>query len=63
MENTTNPTPETSVADDFEALMQQRLNNTATQGTSAQGFTDSRLQEMNKKLPNWNLEPPTNFVE
>ena len=30
---------------------------------SEASFMDERLREMNKKLPDWNLEPPFSFLK
>lgn len=49
---------------DFETMMEQRIRENfstpAQVGTSA---TNERLKEMNKKLPDWNLEPPYSFLK
>lgn len=49
---------------DFEHMMEQRIrdNFTAPQNEKAD-FSDERLNEMNKKLPSWSLEPPYSFLK
>lgn len=49
--------------EDFETMMQKRME--ANFGAPVQTgveITDERLKEMNKKLPEWSLEPPYSFI-
>jgi len=47
---------------DFEQLMQQRMNENF--GTTTEiAVVDDRLKEMNKRLPEWSLEPPYSFLK
>ena len=48
---------------EFEQMMEQRIrDNFANPGASQVDFSDKRLDEMNKKLPSWNLEPPYSYL-
>ena len=49
---------------EFEQLMEQRIRDNFT--VPARGdvqISDERLKEMNKKLPEWSLEPPYSFLK
>ena len=49
---------------EFEKLMEQRIRDNFT--VPARGdvqISDERLKEMNKKLPEWSLEPPYSFLK
>ena len=49
---------------DFEQMMEQRIReNFAAPNTGNVEISDERLQEMNKKLPEWSLEPPYSFLK
>lgn len=48
---------------DFEEMMEQRIRNNFNAGNSATNFSDERLANMNKKLPDWDLVPPSNFLK
>lgn len=57
-----NITPEVQ-DEDFETMMQRRLEaNFGAPQQSGVEITDERLKEMNKKLPEWSLEPPYSFL-
>lgn len=48
---------------DFEAMMEQRIqSNFATADTGVE-VSNERLNEMNKRLPSWSLEPPYSFLK
>ena len=48
---------------EFEQMMEQRIReNFGSQGGSVD-FSDERLNEMSKKLPDWSLEPPYSFLK
>lgn len=49
---------------EFEQMMEQRIrdNFTAPNNENVE-ITDERLKEMNKKLPEWSLEPPYSFLK
>ena len=50
--------------DDFDAKMAEDLNDMESgRSQSEASFMDERLREMNKKLPDWNLEPPFSFLK
>lgn len=50
--------------DDFEAMMEARIRDNFTAPVqSGATATNARLQEMNKKLPSWSLEPPYSFLK
>lgn len=50
--------------DEFEAMMEARIrDNFTTPAQSGATATNERLQEMNKKLPSWSLEPPYSFLK
>ncbi len=49
---------------DFEAMMEERMSVFAdNQGSQDTTVTNERLQELNKKLPSWSLEPPYSFLK
>ncbi len=49
---------------DFEKMMEQRIrDNFTTANSDKLEFSDERLKEMNKKLPEWSLEPPYVFLK
>lgn len=49
---------------DMGDLLEQRImENFANQDTKTAEVTDERLREMNKKLPEWSLEPPFSFLK
>ncbi len=48
---------------DFESLMAERIQSNFAAGTENLSVTNERLQEMNKKLPDWSLEPPYSFLK
>lgn len=49
---------------DFETMMEQRMNVFAEhQGKEPVSVSNERLQELNKKLPAWSLEPPYSFLK
>lgn len=49
---------------EFEKMMQQRIHDNFVM-PNAEGvqISDERLNEMNKKLPEWSLEPPYSFLK
>lgn len=50
--------------DEFEAMMEARIReNFATPADSGVTASNERLREMNKKLPDWSLEPPYSFLK
>ena len=50
--------------DDFDAKMAEDLNDMESgRSQSEASFMDERLREMNKKLPDWNLEPAFSFLK
>ena len=47
-----------------ELSFEERINANFGDATDkASSATAERLKEVNKKLPNWNLEPPMNFIK
>lgn len=49
---------------DFETLMKQRLQENF--GVSEEGgmeFSNQKLSEIKKRLPDWDLEPPATFLK
>jgi len=48
---------------EFENMMKEHFDESSMSEGSGSAFTDERLKEMNKKLPNWDLEPPFNFLK
>lgn len=49
---------------DFEEMMEQRIReNFAAPHQETLKISDERLDEMNKKLPSWSLEPPYSFLK
>ena len=47
-----------------DQMMQQRIQtNFQTPAAGKAGAANERLQEMNKKLPSWSLEPPYSFLK
>ena len=55
---------EASTDDDFNEKVAGDLKNMEKgAGRSEDSFMDERLREMNKKLPDWNLEPPFSFLK
>lgn len=49
---------------EFEQMMEQRIRDNFAAPTAANvEISDERLKEMNKKLPNWSLEPPYSFLK
>jgi hypothetical protein len=48
----------------FGQMMEQRMrDNFASPGKGNAEISDERLEEMNKKLPEWSLEPPYSFLK
>ncbi len=48
----------------FGDLLEQRIQeNFGTGETESYEVSDERLKEMNKKLPEWSLEPPFSFLK
>ena len=47
---------------DFETMMEQRIQAQMQDKQPRTDASNSRLKEMNKKLPSWSLEPPYNFL-
>ena len=44
--------------------LEERINaNFGTDVNAADDANSQRLKEVNKKLPDWNLEPPMNFIK
>ena len=51
---------------EFEQMMEQRIRDNFSFASPAggnAGISDVRLQELNKKLPSWSLEPPSSFLK
>lgn len=49
---------------EFEQMMEQRIReNFASPSNGSVEFSDERLKEMSKKLPDWSLEPPYSFLK
>jgi len=49
---------------EFEQLMEQRMRDNFTVPVmSNAAISNERLNEMSKKLPDWSLEPPYNFLK
>lgn len=49
---------------EFEQMMEQRIReNFASPTNGSVEFSDERLKEMSKKLPDWSLEPPYSFLK
>lgn len=49
---------------EFEQMMEQRIReNFASPNNGSVEFSDERLKEMSKKLPDWSLEPPYSFLK
>lgn len=49
---------------EFENLMNEKMQDIyGVSEDNSEKATDERLKEMNKKLPNWNLEPPRKFLK
>lgn len=47
---------------DFEQMMEQRMQANFLNANKTAEVSNERLKEMNKKLPEWSLEPPYNFI-
>ena len=55
---------ESTVDTEFEQMMEQRIRENFTSPTqSGMSATNERLIEVNKKLPEWSLEPPYSFLK
>ena len=52
-----------NAAADFEQLMENMRENFDLSEGSGLEVSDQRLREMNKKLPDWDLEPPFSFLK
>ena len=48
---------------DFEAMMEQRIQSNFATADTAVNISNERLNEMNKRLPSWSLEPPYSFLK
>ena len=48
---------------DFESLMAERIQSNFAAESGSLSATEERLQEMNKRLPDWSLEPPYSFLK
>lgn len=49
---------------EFEQMMEQRIReNFGSPNGGSVDFSDERLNEMSKKLPDWSLEPPYSFLK
>ncbi len=49
---------------DLSDLLEQRIQeNFGSEDTGNYDVSDERLKEMNKKLPEWSLEPPFSFLK
>jgi len=48
---------------DFEQLMENMRENFDMSDGAGVEISDERLKEMNKKLPDWDLEPPYSFLK
>lgn len=52
-----------TVGADFEQLMENMRENFDMSDDAGVEISDERLKEMNKKLPDWDLEPPYSFLK
>lgn len=52
-----------SGADAFEEQIGSDMREMNDPSQSVNSFMDERLREMNKKLPEWSLEPPFSFLK
>lgn len=48
---------------DFETMMEQRIQANFATTESGLNVSNERLNEMNKRLPSWSLEPPYSFLK
>ncbi len=48
---------------EFEKMMEQRIRDNFANPNGGIEISDERLREMNKKLPEWSLEPPYSFLK
>lgn len=49
--------------DKFETMMEERIHDSfSAPADSGLTASNERLREMNKKLPDWSLEPPFSFL-
>lgn len=49
---------------DLGEMLEQRIQeNFGSSNTGTYDVADDRLKEMNKKLPEWSLEPPFSFLK
>ena len=48
---------------DFETMMEQRIQANFATAESSLNVSYERLNEMNKRLPSWSLEPPYSFLK
>ena len=49
---------------DLGEMLEQRIHeNFGSSNTGTYDVSDDRLKEMNKKLPEWSLEPPFSFLK
>ena len=54
----------TSLDNEFEMMMEQRIREHFTEpARTGDSASNERLKEMNKKLPQWSLEPPYSFLK
>ena len=44
-------------------MLEQRIQENFSSNDNTYDVSDERLKEMNKKLPNWSLEPPFSFLK
>ena len=48
---------------DFQAMMEQRIQSNFATSDAGIDVSNERLNEMNKRLPSWSLEPPYSFLK
>lgn len=50
--------------DQFESMMEERIHDSfSTPAATGYSASNDRLREMNKRLPDWSLEPPFSFLK
>lgn len=59
------PNNNNNINDDleFEEMMRERFDEEALDSNPLSSINDERLKEMNKKLPDWDLEPPFTYLK
>lgn len=54
---------ENNNATNNELSFEERISANFGGANTSSSATSERLKEVNKKLPNWDLEPPMNFIK